>query len=361
MAYGTLSLADLQATQLNQTVAQFGENNTFEAFEASLDAHNRIMAEIIGDLAEVSTDRLRRYGGLDTMEMEDIDEFGMPKAQKVTAGSNVGFPLNAAAIGLQWTEMWFKKHTVAELRGQVDAMFLADRKRVIRDLKRSFMLSTNYTSNDQFTDKIDIDVKRLVNADSKPIPVGPNGETFTVGSHTHYAARVSTFAASDLVSLINNVKEHFSTGSIVVYINQAQEDAVTALTGFVDYRDPRVIASVNAASTNFRSLDLINIYNRPIGLFKGAEIYVKPWIPANYMFCFNAGASKPLVYRYDLDYGDGLMLVYGSGANATTEAPRDYPLRASAYRRMFGVGVWNRINGAMLYVGGTSWTDPTVN
>jgi hypothetical protein len=26
----------------------------------------------------------------------------------------------------------------------------------------------------------------------------------------------------------------------------------------------------------------------------------------------------------------------------------------------FGVGVWTRTNGAMLYFGGTSYTDPTI-
>lgn len=352
MAFGTLTLADLQATALNATVASVGLDTTFQAVSNTLAAHNRIMDDLMADLVDKTTDRLRRYGGPDSMAMEDGDEFTVPKAQKITAGSNVGFPLRMAIGGLQWTELFFKKKTIGEFAGQVDAMMDADHNRCIRDIKRAIFYATNYTSNDFLIDKIDLDVKRLVNADSAPIPAGPNGETFTASSHTHYLARAGgSLASTDLDGLIDTVREHYASGEIRVYINQAQESTVTGFTGFVKYVDARIVANVNADHARGGVLDPIQIYNRALGLYRGAEVWTKPWIPANYLFCWNKSAPKPLCYRYDPDIGDGLQLVYDNPS---------YPLMARAYRRVFGVGVWNRINGAVLYGGNTSYADPTI-
>ncbi len=352
MAFGTLTIADLQATQLNTTVAKVGLDTTFEAVTNTLAAHNRIMEEMMADLVDRTTDRLRRYGGPATVVMEDGDELTVPRPQKITAGSNVGFPLNNAIVGLQWTEMYFRKKTIAEFAGDVEAMMDADRYRVIMDIKKAIFLSSNVTINDAFTDKIDIDVKRLVNADSAPIPAGPNGEVFTASSHTHYLARAGgSLASTDLDALIDTVREHYSTGEIRVYINQAQESAVTGFTGFTKYVDARIVANVSADHARGGLLDPVNMYNRALGIYRGAEVWTKPWVPANYLFCWNRTAPKPLCYRYDSDYGDGLQLVYDNPS---------YPLLSRAYRRIFGLGVWNRINGAVLYGGNTSYADPTI-
>src|SRR5688572_7819897 len=107
MAYGSLTLADLQATLNASTVYDIGLDITFQSIQVSLDAHNRIMAEMFTGFAERTTEESYRYGGDDTLTMEDADETTVPRAQKVTAGSNVGFPLNSAMIAQQWTEMWF--------------------------------------------------------------------------------------------------------------------------------------------------------------------------------------------------------------------------------------------------------------
>jgi hypothetical protein len=361
MAYGTLTLADLQATALNATVAEVGLDRTFEGVTNTLAAHNRIMGELFSELADRTTDRLRRYGTTDTMTMEDADEFTVPRAQKVTAGTNVGFPLYSAMGGLQWTEMYFRKKTIGEFAAQIDAMMEADARRVTRDLKRAIFYSSNATVTDRFVDGISLAVKRLVNADSADIPVGPNGETFTAASHTHYIARVGALAESDFDSLVTTVKEHFDSGRVLVYINQAQEAAVRAFTNFVGYPDPRLIFSDSTTRADRSTLlDQIQIYNRAIGIMgsNGAEVVVKPWVPANYAFAFNPDQPKPLAYRYDPDYGDGLQLVLATGTGEIVTP--DYPWQARGYRRMFGFGAWTRVNGAVLYTGNTSYADPTL-
>jgi hypothetical protein len=352
MAYGSMTLADLQATRNASTVADVGLDVTFEAIRMTLDAHNRIMREMVEGFAAPTTEESFRYGGDDSMTMEDADELTVPRAQKIAAGSTVGFPLNATMIGHQWSEMWFRKHTIEEMAALVNSRLRADRVRVTRDLKRAIYYAANYTHRDHLARNVDLAVKRLANADSAPIPPGPNGESFDAATHTHYLARVGALAASDYTAAINTVKEHFETGEIILAINSADEAALRAFTSnFTAYPDPRLTFSVNTTRTISGSLDPVNLYNRAIGIFDGVEVHVKPWAISGYPIVYNASAGKVLAYRYDPDYGDGLQLVYDEDR---------YPWHAQAFRRIFGFGVRNRIAAAVLYVGGTSYTNPTI-
>jgi hypothetical protein len=361
VAYGTLSLADLQRTALNSVVASVGLDITFQALGRTLEEHNAQMVEMLGTFVERTTDRLRRYGGVNTMAMEPADEFGVPRAQKVTAGANVGFPLGAYVGGLQWTEMWFRKHTIAELAAQVDAMLTADRTRVMNEVRRAIYTSTNATSvPDDLVDGVLLDVKRLANADGDPLPAGPNGESFNGSTHTHYIARASTLASTDLDALITTVKEHQSGGEILVYINQSNEAAVRAFTGFVAYLDARLVPATTTVNAPGRSLDLINFNSRAIGLYNGAEVWVKPWILANYPIVWSTAAEKPVCYRYDPDYGDGLFLLNPSTMQPYPGNVLAYPYNVQIRRRIFGCGVWNRVAAAVGYWGDTTYAAPTI-
>lgn len=352
MAYGTLSVADLLATaRIGATVFEVGEDKTFQTIQAYMDAHNQIQMDLMSDLVEPTTERIVGTGGVDTMQMDELDEFGRADAQKVTAGSTLGFPLRKYGGAIQWTRTYFQEVTLAEFVAQVDAMLTADELNIQKQIKRALFLSSNYTFTDKFKDRLSIPVKRLANADSFPIPTGPNGETFTAASHTHYTARVSTLAASDVSAVITNVTEHYNSGMVKLYINQAQEAAIRGFTSnFTPYVDARIIPA-STAQVGRVALDTTNVYNRAIGIFDTAEVIVKPWVPANYMLVVMDGPQKPLAMR---------TRRAGSGGFGIDYEDESYPLRARQYGREFGIGVQNRVNGAALYVGGTSWTDPTI-
>lgn len=352
MAYGTLSVADLLATaRIGATVFEVGEDKTFATIQAYLDAHNTIQMDMIGDLVEPTTDRTVGTGGVSTMTMDEMDEFGRADAQKISAGDVLGFPLRKYGGALQWTRTYFEEVTLDEFVGQVDAMLTADELNIQKQIKRALLLSSNYTFTDKLKDRMSIPVKRLVNADSYPLPTGPNGETFTASSHTHYIARVSTFAASDVTALISTVTEHYNSGAPRVYINQAQEASIRGFTSnFTPYVDARIIPA-STAQVARGSLDQSNVYNRAIGIFDQAEVWVKPWVPANYLFAFLIGPQKPLAWRTKRTGGGQFGLDYDD---------ESHPLRARQYGREFGIGVRNRVNGAVLYIGGTSYTDPTI-
>lgn len=347
MGYGTLSVSDLLAST-QQSVAQVGEQQVWQAIDDALRAHNAITQEMLGTLVEISADRQRRYGGPDAMQMDEIDEFGTPDAQKVTAGQTVGFPLRLYGLAVQWTRKYLQNHTPAELAAQFTAAQDADVKAIQREFKRAIFGPTNRTFTDRLVDNVDLAIKAFVNADGAPVPVGPTGDTFNGATHTHYLGTTALDAPS-LSALIDTVIEHHNVGQPVVYINKAQEATVRGLAGFTAYLDARLIPANNANQAR-GGLDQLNPQNRAIGLFGAAEIWVKPWVPANYLFAWVMGAARPLVMRQRPN-GTGLTVV------ADQEA---HPLRARSIEREFGVGVWTRTNGAALFVGAATYTAPAI-
>lgn len=349
MGYGSLLTIDALASS-QQTIAELGEDNVWRGIEAELAAHNRIMAEMMAELVERSTDRLRRYGGTASMTMEEVDELGTPDAQKITAGVNVAFPLKKYGRSLQWTRNYLLNATGMEFAKQVLGIEQADRLNVERQIKIAFFNPTNFTTVDRWVDYVSLDVKRLVNADSAPIPPGPNGEAFTASTHTHYIG-TGSFVVANLQSIIDLVSEHYASADMRVNINKAQEAAVRAFTGFTPYVDARLIQPPGGTAFQAsKGLDMINTGDRAIGLLGAAEIWVKPWVPAAYCMAYNRSAPKPLVMRTRPGQGD-LMLEYDD---------ESHPLRAKGYFREFGVGVWERINGSCLKTDNATYAAPSL-
>lgn len=351
MVYGTLSVLDTLAASSTTTIVQFGEDRAWDAVSVALEAHNRIMNEMIGDLAEPTADRLRRTGGDSTMTAQELDEYGVPAPQKISAGANVGFPLRRQGNALQWTRDWMMNRTPAELAAQVNAIMDADRRMIIRDIKRALFYATNYTFTDRLIDNVELPVKRLANADSHPIPPDPDGEAFDASTHTHYLARAGgAVAQSDITGLLDTVREHFSIGELVLEINAAQEAAVRAFADFVPYYDQRVIVA-NDVTRGAVGLDVVNTNDRAIGILAGAEVRVRPYVPSGYYVARIIG-QPPLVVRTRTGQGVGALELVGDWDQ--------YPLRANIWRRDYGFGVQNRVSAAALYGGNTSYTNPTL-
>jgi hypothetical protein len=213
MAYGTLQMSDTLAVARNAIVAEFGEDRTFLAIQEVLAAHDRIRNEMFRDvIGETTADRMRGFGGVDTMDFIEADEFARPEAQKVTAGVQSGFPLRAFQLGIQWTSLWLRTHTVAEMAAQIDAARAADVRRLNYEIKRALFTPTNNTAyTDDRIDRAPLTIRALINADSTALPVGPNGETFNATTHTHYLG-TGAFIAANLTALINTLTEHYNAG-----------------------------------------------------------------------------------------------------------------------------------------------------
>lgn len=352
-AFGTIGILDSLAAT-NQSIVAIGENTVWGTIRAAMEAHNAVVNELMTNFVESTTDRRRRYGGDDAMVFEDIDEFGRADAQKITAGADVDFPLRKVGGSLQWTLDSMEVMTGEQMAANVTRLMTGDLLAFQRDIRRALFRATNYTVLDRLVDGTTLNVKRLVNADSAPIPIGPQAETFDPATHTHYLA-TAAFIAANMDSLILAVTEHVSSGTVRVYINRAQEAAVRALPGFNAYL-PAQLVNQTAGVVTQTALQPFDLNNREIGFYMAAGLQavvsVKPWVPASYLFAWVDGARPPVVRRIRNAARSQLRLV------AENEA---YPLRARTYEREHGFGIYNRVNGAVLYIGGGAYVDPTMN
>lgn len=342
MAYGTNAALDTLATFNNALVGDVGEQSVYDQIDAARIAHNRVTNEMFGDFVERSTDQLRQYGGTDSMTFDELDEFGRADAQKIAAGATVGFPLRNYGISAQRTRTNLLNVTVQEIVAEVSAVLDGDIRVLQRELKRALFYSTNISFLDRRVKNITIPVKRLVNADSMPVPLGPNGEVFTAASHTHYLFTAgTTLAAADVTALVLAIAEHYNNVQVVVNINAAQEAAVRALTGFTQIT-PTFVTPATSAAAIVEAYDTRSIGDRKIGYFgpNYAEVWVKPWVPAGYLHAWGAGGPTPVVMRTRAGGGD-LEVMFED---------EKYPLRSRGWEREFGMGVWNRVNGAALYI-----------
>lgn len=354
--YGTLSTLDTLATS-TQTIAVIGEDKAFEAINLALEAHNAIMQMLRGDMVETTTDKQRRYGNPSQMKMVELDEWGNADAQKIVAGVTVGFPLRLYGASLQWTKKYFQTATGKEVAAQVTSMMDADAQNITLQIKKAIFSPVNYVDDDRLVNHlnaIQLQVKALANADGAGLPVGPNGEVFDGTTHTHYLAVATggTLTVTDAGALVSTVVEHFADGEPMIDIARQDEASWRALTGFVPYFDSRIIQPITAASAPGVQLDVVNIQNRAIGVFQGAEVWVKPWVVAGYAHSWVKGQSAPFCLRIRDTTTDALLL------QADDE---DHPLRAKLYEREFGVGTYNRVNGAVLdMVHSTTYTAPAI-
>jgi hypothetical protein len=346
---GTHDISTLLAARF-QSVAEFGMDTIAQVLAADLAVHNALTMSMVGVLCEITTDRQRIYGTAAEGEMYEVDEYGRAPTQVSRPGDTVGFPLKLYQFALGWTRKWLETRTPADMATAVIAAERANVLSLRNELKKAIYLSSNFTFNDHLVDKVDLSVKRLVNADSAAIPPGPNGEEFDGATHTHYNAEASLTAANVIVS-INDLVEHGHGGAVKMYISRTDEAAFKALTGFEAYVDPRII--YRASDTPGQALDITRLDNRAIGIFDAAEVWVKPWAIANYAFIHDAGSpSKTLAYRQR-----GATALQGLRIAAELD---DYPLMARYMEAEFGLGVWTRTNGVVHYFNGGAYVDPTI-
>lgn len=380
MSFGALQITDsLQALLIaSGSVATFGEDRAWEAVNAAFIAHNRITADLLSSFVTVTSNRQERIGLADSTDMEEMAEYGSTDAQKIGTGPLIGLPLRRYGHGLAWNRDYLRRTKASEFAAQITNIFAADLRRIQRQIKRAIHLSTNYTWIDVLIDKASIPVKALANNDGMVPPVGPNGEIF-LGTHQHYLGTASgvigTWVATDLGTLITTVAEHAYGGELYVGINQAQEAAVRAFAGFVAYIDVRVTPATTGAFSATTPLNVITINNRPIGVFQGAEIWVKPWCLASYVTAWvnDPQQHKALGLRIMGDGPEGI----GGGSSSILSSPggntvpgmgdlqlvydnEDYPLRAREYVREFDVAVLNRTLMAVQYLSAVSYTVPTI-
>lgn len=348
--FGTLSVLEDLASWTNESVIN-NEEEVARRFGEALAVHNALFEDMASDYATFTSAPMLPYGGSDAAIVQELDEWGAADASKSGDFGNLGLPLRIYGSTVQWTRTAFENMSVAELAAQMDAHATADIRNFYAILRRVLFTNTNTSGYvDRLQSKLTYDLKALLNADGSAIPASPNGTTFDGSTHTHYSGSASLTQAA-LIALIENVVEHGVGGTVQVHISKADEATVRGLADFSPYLDSRVTVLSGVVGTG--QLDVSNPDNRAIGVLGGAEVWVKPWVPANYQIAVDVGGSeKPLAIRTRTGS------LTGSGAFRIVAEHEHYPLRARNLGREYGVGVVGRHKAAALRSNNTTYAIP---
>lgn len=360
--YGSLGLLDTLATIDNATVLDYGEDRLYEHIRDYVEVHNRLVADMGADFVEPTTQRVNRLGAdAVTMEMIEVDEYGTADTQKVAVtGYDIGWPLRAYQVAVGWTRRYFETKTPADIAKDMVGVVDADINNYRRQILRALYRATNYNFIDRLTDSVTLPVKALINADGSPIPMDSFGNTFDGSTHTHLVGRAGgSVAASDITALVDNLVEHELGGVVRLYINRAQEATVRGFTANFDtFQAPMITPGPGSTADvvqGGRVEDLYAIDDRPIGIWDGfVEVWTKPWIPASYITAAVVGGRGGNVIRRrqrGMQNFGNLQLLFQD---------ENHPMRGQWWEREFGMGVWNRFAAAHLYIGGTSYVQPTI-
>lgn len=354
-SYGTLSISDLLAVN-NTAIIDFGRQEVFEVIRAYFGEISAIVNEQLGLFCERTVERAVGVAGPTNMVAQYTDEYGVADAQKIAGPSIMGFPLRKHQVALQWTYQWMRKHTPQEMAAQAQEAALADMLNVQSALRTALFTPTNVTFTDVLRDYMAIPVKALANADGFPIPPSPNGATFNPSTHTHYLGTSNaTPTPSDIAALLTNVFEHQAGGRAYLYIPQAVGDTIIAgrASTYTEFAMLPFGSETYATTLTLGKGDLnpINQANRQIGWYKGAEVWVKPWVPTTVIWAFITGAGKlPLAMRVPSDLGGD------NGDFRPVFNDEEFPVQCEIMEREFGFGVQNRISSAVLSFGGSDAT-----
>jgi hypothetical protein len=345
---GVYDIASLQAA-VNQTAVAIG----YDTIAAIIAEDNRNFSatvnDMLNDLCATTADRQRKVGGSLGGNAVELDEKGQAPTQKDVPAYLVGFPLRRVGFAVGFTDQWLKYATGADIATRNGQAQGAHMRRMRYFIQKAIFTPTNATFVDRLVDNASLSVKALINADSTAIPNGPNGETFDGSTHTHYDGTAS-LAAANVTALIQDVVEHRNGAKVRVYCNVADVATLQGLTGFVALTAPYIIPGTSSDHAG-GNLNIGQLDNRQIGWFGAAEVWTKPWVPANYLVAADVAApEKPLVKRVEPnDRGMFLAAQFNQ-----------YPLHAEHTEWFYGFGVWNRLAMAVLKFDNATYSAPTL-
>jgi hypothetical protein len=355
MTNGTLTVFDTLGARkvaAGDLIGLYDPATLYAQVQIYMSGHNYLMNQMESDLFQDTTDRMYTWGNVSTVTMQRADEFSRPRTSKMKVDPvEGGFPLEKYQAAYQVTDEFMQTRTMGDLDTVIKGITDADITNRLTIIRGTLFNPTNdLTYKDTALDSYTLKLRAFLNADGAYIPNNEYGIAFDGTTHTHFFGTSSPVAA-DLKGLISTVQEHYPKlpANNRVYINAAEEDTVRGYTGFYPYWDRRIDPGSNTARA-VGDLDMTQTYDRPIGVFGPATIWVKPWVPAHYMFCFHPNAPKPLRRRIrDVNRGN---------LRIAAQFPL-YPLFAEMMEREEGFGVYERSNGAVLKTDNATYSAPS--
>lgn len=328
-------------------VYQYGIDRVYDEFQVVLEIHNKRMNMLYDTLVGARTSEKRhRFGAAGaSLKMVRVGrETGRAHAQSTTFKPyDVGVPIDKYELSQAWTKRYAQRETVERMNAQLTAALTADKKLLQWKIGTALFGNANYDFFDEEGDGQTYPVKRLLNADSLPIPVGPHGDVFDETTHSHYMV-IASVSAATMKTVSTNLAEHSESGEQILEVAYEDVALYRAITGFIPAEDGRIIQSLNSDRIAL-SLNRNNIRDRFIGYIPdGPAVWVKPYIPAGYGFTYLDGGDlgSPLVEVYDDIDGQGLIVAEPERINSKQEA--------RSVARIGGFGCLERRNGVVFWI-----------
>jgi hypothetical protein len=262
-------------------------------------------------------------------------------------------------VAVQWTRTYFKNATGQEFAEQFVAAQDADVRKIFTDIKRAMYYPTNKTVVDKLVNNaISLSVKALTNADSTAVPLAPDGTSFNAADPyplplhgEHRPGRRRRHRRDQHRRRALQRRQGAGLHQLGAGDRHAGADRLHGRHARADR--PGVDEPIRAGQRPRHR----QFYNRQIGYFgnQAAEVWVKPWAVSGYVLVFMKGPRKPLAWRTRSGDSGGLEL---AAENET------FPLRARQLVREYGISVWERTNGASLYIdtgGAAAFVAPTIS
>ena len=352
--FSALGLSDTDRSFVNT----IGQRAVFDAAVQLLQQYNAGLQAAMSAFVERATPdhKLRYYlpGGGRLQRRGGQAQSG---ANKAYGSWDVALPLEDFGVQLAGDDVTLGYMSLQQFQRHLDTIMVQDTNTVRFEMLRAIFNNTQRTFVDPQWGTLLIEP--LANADSVVYPPVEGSETEATDDHyleSNYAASNISDTNNPIVTLRDEIEEHFGGGrqggsNVVVFINNAQTAKVTALADFNKVGQNFVTLGQDTAVAN---LNVPQVPGKLIGYCNGAWVSEWRWIPSGYMLGLHLDAPKPLLVREDpaeTNLGTGLQLV---------SQDEDTPFVASHYRHRFGMGVGNRLNGAVMELGtGGSYTVPS--
>lgn len=349
---GALGLSDTDRS----FISTVGQRAVFDAAQQLLEQYNVGLTAAMSAFVERQTeDHKLRYKLPGNGRLQRRGVQAQPGAVKAYGSWDVAFPLEDFGAQLAADDVTRAYMTVQEFNRHLDTIFIQDTNTVRFEMLKALFNNTARTFVD--VDWGSLTVQPLANGDGTTYPPVEGSETEADDTHhleSNYASASISTTNNPLVTLRDELEEHFGGGTaggsnIAVFCNQAQTAILTGLADFARAKQNFIAEGDNTAIAE----RLANVPGKNVGYGYGVFLNEWRWIPANYLLAIHLDAPKPLMVRNDpaaTGLGSGLQLI---GADNIT------PFEAAFYRHRFGVGVGNRINGAVMELGtGGSYSIP---
>jgi len=345
---GTYTLDDLLSIK-NRYVSDFGVQAISDTFAKDLAYWNTAIDDQLGLLCEKTTENTLTCGTSTKVKFEEIDELGKAKTKKGVAGQNVSFPLKQFKAALGWDTKYIETATVGEMALAYQGVKIGYLDEIQSQIQKAIFNNANYSWVDSYDSGLTLSCKRFANNDGFKYP--DSGTRSFSSTHNHYLARAGTLASTDVDGLVSTVSEHSPKG-LMIAINYADRATFEALTGFKALSSVNMVYNASDATIQKANIE-DDLENKLIGFYNDVPVWTKPFAVSNYWLCMATNADqKPLAFRQRRQPAlQGLRML--------ADIP-GYPWLVKNSEFEFGIAALNRVAASVLYIGGTTWANPTL-